>query len=367
MMDYLYNRKSLPPVSPGSLEPLIAAAARLDERLGQLNAKEIPLSDYGRENVADFQSKASETFKKYVHLLAWTMHPELPGGHEALVDYGGGHGLLACLAKAAGLRRVFYNDIFAGCCDDARKLAELLGCPAEDYICGDIRAVGESLRPRNLPSLALVSINVIEHVYDMDAFVREAGALSRGPMTLMLSTSANPLNPIVARRHHAQHRLWEFKDGPHESSYPMDTPRAFCTVRRELIKAVAPQLSTEELDWLVAATRGMWKPDIEACARAYVESRRRPSLPAHPTNTCDPLTGSWQERLLDIPHVSGVLEQQGFKVRVMGGYYSGHAAQGSLKATVKRSVAIALNQAISLLGDQGARLAPCFMFHAARR
>lgn len=366
-MEYIYNRKSLPPISSRLLESLDAAARRLNARLELLNSKELPLSDYGRENLADFQGKARETFKKYVHLLAWTLYPEMSSGPAALVDYGGGHGLLACLAKEAGFSKVIYNDIFSGCCEDARKLAELLRCPAEQYVCGDIRTVGEQLRPQQLSSVALVSINVIEHVYDMDAFVREAGMLSPGPMTLLLSTSANPLNPMVARRHFAQHRLWEFHDGPHESSYPMDTQRAFRTVRKELIQAVAPHLDTSAVESLTEVTRGMWKLDIEACALEYVKTGQMPRMPAHPTNTCDPLTGSWQERLLDIPHVSKVLGEQGFKVKVLGGYYSGHAANGSLRAGLKRGAATVLNHAISQLGSQGARLAPCFMFHAARR
>lgn len=366
-MEYIYNQKSLPPISGRAVENLNAAAERLHGRLRRLEPGQLPLSEYGRENVADFQGKAHETFKKYVHLLAWSLYPEMDDGPAALVDYGGGHGLLACLAKEAGFQRVIYNDIFSGCCDDARQLAESLQCRADEYVCGDIRAVGERLRPQAFRSAALVSINVIEHIYDMDAFIRETGSLARGPMTLMLSTSANPLNPSVARRHFAQHRLWEFKDGPHESSYPMDTPRAFRTVRRELIQAVAPQLTPSELDALADATRGMWKPDIEVCARKYVETRRMPALPSHPTNTCDPLTGSWQERLLDIPQVSKVLGEEGFKVRVLGGYYSGHAANGSLKAGLKRGAAALLNHAISRFGTQGARLAPCFMFHAARR
>jgi SAM-dependent methyltransferase len=366
-MEYIYNQKSLPRIARETLGSLDAAAARLYARLAALNPNELPLSDYGRENLADFQSKARETFKKYVHLIAWSLYPEIPGGHAALVDYGGGHGLLACLAKEAGLPRVIYNDIFSGCCDDARILARLLQCPAEQYVCGDIRTVGEQLRPLALSSVALVSINVIEHVYDMDAFVREAGMLTRGPMTLLLSTSANPLNPMVARRHFAQHRLWEFHDGPHESSYPMDTQRAFRTVRRELIQAVVPHLDAPELDSLTEATRGMWKPDIEACALEYAKTRQMPPMPAHPTNTCDPLTGSWQERLLDIPRVSQKLAEQGCDVRVLGGYYSGHAAGGSLKGGAKRVAANVLNHAISQLGERGARLAPCFMFHAARR
>jgi hypothetical protein len=365
-MRYTYNRGSLPPVGAQLLQQINDAAGRLAGKLRKVNPSKLSLSEHGQESIAIFRERMDETFKKYVHLLAWATYPALNGGHAALVDYGGGHGLMACLAKEAGFRRVIYNDIFEGCCTDARKLAEHLGCAADEYVCGSIQAVRDSMNGSRPESAAVVSINVIEHIYDMDEFIRVAGAISDGPMTMVLSTSANPLNPAVARRHYNQHRLWEFHDGPHESSYPMDTMRAFRSVRREIVKATAPELTEHEVETLADATRGMWKPDIEQCVGSFLATRKFPSMPVHPTNTCDPLTGSWQERLLDIPEVSQTLAESGFKVRVMGGYYSGHA-RNPLIGKVKLTAAAVLNHAISFLGTSGARLAPAIIFHGARR
>jgi len=365
-MRYIYNGKSLPPIAPDALLRLDEAAARIAAKIEALAPDELSLSDYGRQMVADFQRRTDEYLKKYVHLLAWALYPDFPGGHDALVDYGGGHGLLACLAKEAGFRRVIYNDIFEGCLKDACALAQHLACPPDDYVCGDIYAVKECLSMKPVGSCALVSINVIEHIYDMDDFIRVASSLSNGPMTLVLSTSANPLNPIVRRRHFRQHREWEFTDGPHESSYPMDTVRAFLSVRRDIVRERGPQLSEIEVEELAVATRGLRKNDIEKCVKRYEETRIIPIKPDHPTNTCDPLTGSWQERLLDIRAVGRRLEASGLSVKILGGYYSGTAPNSAI-GTAKRFAAHLLNHGISLLGEQGARLAPCFMFHAARR
>lgn len=361
-MRYIYNAGSLPRVRRERLEQLDAAAARLAHKLAALDIAKTPLSDYGKENVAEFQGKAEETIKKYVHILAWILFPESGGEVAAFVDYGGGHGLLGGLAKEAGFARVIYNDIFSGCAEDARKLGQLLGCPADDYIVGDIHAIAAALKSRPPASAAIASINVIEHIYDMEEFLRVSATLSSGPMTMVLSTSANPLNPVVARRHYRQHNEWEFTDGPHPSSYPMDTLQAFRKVRRDIAKETAPHLADSELDSLAALTRGMHKADIENAVRRYVETRQLPPAPKHPTNTCDPLTGSWQERLLDIGDVSQTLNSCGFNVRVMGGYYAAHAG-----GKAKKMAAHVLNHGISILGSQGARLAPCIMFHAARR
>jgi hypothetical protein len=365
-MRYIYNQKSLPTIGAGCRRNLDEAAGRLVKKIEAVNAQQLPLSAYGRETLEGFQTSAGEIIKKYVHIMAWLLYPELPGGHHSFVDYGGGHGLLSCLAKEAGFPRVIYNDIFDQCCEDARALAQHLGCPADEYICGDIHAVRESLKTNPPGVCALASVNVIEHIYDMDEFIKVAASLSDGPMTLVLSTSANPLNPIIRRRHFRQHREWEFEDGPHEGSYPMDTVKAFLSVRREIVKQCAPQLSAADVEQLAAATRGMRKDDIESCVRQFEKTKVMPARPVHPTNTCDPLTGSWQERLLDIRAVSRTLEAAGFAVEVLGGYYGGMSSNSTGKVA-KKTAAYFLNLGISLLGRQGVRLAPCFMFHAARR
>lgn len=146
----------------------------------------------------------------------------------------------------------------------------------------------------------------------------------------------------------------------------MDTVRAFRSVRRDIISECAPHLSDTDVEGLIAATRGLRKEDIEKCVRQFETTMKMPAGPEHPTNTCDPLTGSWQERLLDVPAVSRTLETCGFKVKVMGGYYGGTTSKPAVKAA-KKAAADVLNHGISLLGRQGTRLAPCFMFHAARR
>jgi 2-polyprenyl-3-methyl-5-hydroxy-6-metoxy-1,4-benzoquinol methylase len=361
-MRYIYNAKSLPPIGPELLKRLDAAATRLAKKLADTNIAQLPLSDYGKENVAEFQHKAGETIKKYVHILAWLLFPETVQLPEIFVDYGGGHGLLGGLAKEAGFPNVVYNDIFSGCAEDARKLARHLGCEADCYVVGDIHAVAAALKANPPASGAVASINVIEHIYDMDDFLKTASGLTRGPMTMVLSTSANPLNPSVARRHYRQHREWEFTDGPHESSYPMDTLRAFRDVRSEIIKEAAPGLAGVHVETLTARTRGMHKADIQKAVKSFQATKQLPPAPKHPTNTCDPLTGSWQERLLDIGDLRTTLGSCGFGIRVMGGYYAAHDG-----GAVKKVVARLLNHGISLLGPQGARLAPCIMFHAARR
>jgi hypothetical protein len=365
-MRLTYNSLSLPQLKAGRLRILLEAADRLAKKISDLDIERLPLSAYGREDVGNFQCQTEESLRKYVHILAWLQSPEYSVVPDVFVDYGGGHGLLGCLAREAGFPCVIYSDLFEGCADDARKLAERLGLAADSYVFGDIHAVATVMRSAPSNWVTLASVNVIEHIYDIRDFITTACALSSGPTTLALSTSANPLNPLVVRRHRRQHREWEFTDGPHEGSGPMDTTKAFNSVRRDIIKAVVPELSASDVDSLVTTTRGMRKTDIENSAMAYRQTMVMPPAPKDPTNTCDPLTGSWQERLLDIKEVRQTFDARGFTVRLMGGYYAGHGSQSTTRI-ITRAAAYCLNYGISLLGSQGARLAPCIMFHATRR
>ncbi|HSU55192.1 MAG TPA: hypothetical protein VLT36_14130 [Candidatus Dormibacteraeota bacterium] len=364
-MQYVYNKGAMPPIDFERVRSLNDAAARLAHKIEALDIDNLPVSDWGKESVIVFRKATEETIKKYVHVLAWLLAPDANLRHEAFVDYGGGHGFLACLAKEAGFKGVVYNDIFDGCAKDAEALSKVLGCKADAYVCGDIAAVRRFFVGKQPASCAVASINVIEHIYDMDEFIDVASSFSTGPMTMVLSTSANPLNPLVRRRHFKQHREWEFTDGPHEGSYPMDTLRAFLSVRRDIVKETAPDLRDSDVDALAAATRGLRKQDIQNAVKTFQKTGRIPVQPDHPTNTCDPLTGSWQERLLNIEHVTQKLQTGGFEVKVLGGYYSGTAASPAKRA-VKQLAASVLNQAISLLGPYGTRLSPCFMFQAFR-
>ena len=83
---------------------------------------------------------------------------------------------------------------------------------ADSYECGDIQAVAGSMKslPSNWATLRL-PVNVIESTFTISVtFISTACALSSGPMMpLALSTSANPLNPLVVQRHRRQqHSEW---------------------------------------------------------------------------------------------------------------------------------------------------------------
>jgi 2-polyprenyl-3-methyl-5-hydroxy-6-metoxy-1,4-benzoquinol methylase len=365
VVKYSYNFKSLPPLDAALLQQLEAAAERLACKLDRLAPEGLGLTEMGQDALAETRRDITGCLKKYLHLLAWSLYPPAQPPNLTLIDYGGGFGLMACLAKEAAIPRVIYNDIYQPWCVEARLIAQALGCEADAYVCGDIQSVSSFLGSRPGTDVALVSVNVIEHIYNFNEFLGDCARLSSGQVVLVLSTSANPMNLLVRRRHHRQHRQWEFQDRPKTAEGGRDHWRAYQSLRREIIQGLDPALTPVELDNLTRATRGLIKDEIERCVHEFRKSGRITVSPEHPTNTCDPFTGNWEERLLDVPAVSRHLTSLGFHIRVAGGYYSARAKNPVMKLAKKTAAAI-LNHAISVLGSQGACLGPCFMFHASR-
>lgn len=364
-LNYCYNLKSLPPLDRAVIEKLDAAAVSLVRKVRAFDPDSVPLTDEAKTWLRSFQHEPDTTMRKYVHLMAWVLYPKVEGKNLAFIDHGGALGLMSCYAREAGLSTVIYNDIFEPWQRNARIFGEKLGLPADSYILGEIQDIAADLKGRTLDWCGLVSVNVIEHIYDMDDFLRISAGLTPPCCTLVLSTSANPFNPLVKWRHHQHHREWEFQDGPHKGFVLEENTKAFYKQRVEIIRAAAPALAEADVAPLAAATRGLRKDHIEAAVRDFEKTGKISVRPEHPTNTCDPKTGCWEERLLDAPAVAAKLEKHGFKVSISGGYYDGRASGGP-KKVLKKAAAQILNEAISRMGQAGASLAPCFMFHASR-
>lgn len=363
-MKYIYNQHSLPPLNQACLLELDEAAERVVQKLRALNVATLPLSDEGKQWVLNMQRDSKEVMKKNLHLLAWALYPYADFKNVIFIDHGGAFGLVSCFAKELGFGCVVYNDIYEPLCEQAQILGRTLGLKADSYILGELRDVCAFLNSSSRCRCALVSVNVIEHVYDIDELLRVCSRLSTTGVTLVLSTSANPFNPIVRKRHERHHNLYEYEDGVHEGFVLPQSHRAFFKVRLNLIGALAPSLPEPEKRRLASATRGLRREAIEDCVRSYQATGKIAVKPDHPTNTCDPMTGCWEERLLDVGTVVDTLSALGFTVRLSGGYYSGKA-NNAVAGNAKKFAARICNHAISLMKTQGIYIAPSFTVHAS--
>jgi 2-polyprenyl-3-methyl-5-hydroxy-6-metoxy-1,4-benzoquinol methylase len=345
------------PGGPDLLAQVLAAAASLHVKLSSLNLKTIGISEYNQRYLGFLLRRMPGALEDYTHLLmcALQKHPRCLS-EFMLVDYGGGSGLLSLLAREAGIGSVLYLDVYDVSCNDARTIAARLGLLADEYVCGDVDDLIQHFGRTPRRPDAVVSFNVIEHVYDVTTFLRKLCACAGETCSIVMGSSANTLNPrtrLLTMRHQ---RLVELQDRERVWGHKnRDSLQSYLAIRRDLIKSAAPRLSPAIVEILAKRTRGLAAPDILAAVKTYQATSELPPEPEHPTNTCDPLTGNWDEHLLDPFMLLDQLESHGFRGQVLTGYYP---RRGNLP---KQCVTRILNAVISRSSWLGLRLAPHYV------
>jgi 2-polyprenyl-3-methyl-5-hydroxy-6-metoxy-1,4-benzoquinol methylase len=340
-----------------------AAADRLYEALAVLEAERLDISTYNKTSFAAYQRKLRTKLQKFAFELCWSLAANRkPPQDTVLLDYGGGTGIVSLLAKECGVGSVIYNDIYDVSCLDAETIAQALGLEADHYICGEMRDVATFLNGISIACDVVVSSDVIEHVYDVSAFFHDLRSLPSEHLSIALSTHANPLNPVVNRILMQKQRAVEHQDRQYTPGHKKrDSLQSYLGIRRDIIRRCADGLSDEVIERLARVTRGMDDNDIQSTVECYLEDRVLPPAPKHPTNTCDPWTGNWADRLADPHELRVQLAQAGFDAEIVCGCY------GTPHGRLKQAAAGLLDGAIRYTGTQGLRFAPYFVLHGVRR
>ena len=316
------DRNSMAEMAMKSLD--IAALALFDD-LQSVRPLNLPISDYSKRYLSDKIGSLESELSRDTHIIRCALRDTCKSLEEiVLVDYGGGTGVLSLLAKKLGVGTVIYNDIYDVSCRDARKIADVLGCAADYYVAGDIDDLVDFLSNRGLKSDAVVSYDVLEHIYDIDEFLRKLHLISREGSAMMLCSGANILNyPIVKSEILAQ--IKAENEGIEEKwgHKKRDTLMAYAQVRAQIIREYAPKLIDDEADELAARTRGLMRGHILNCVDAYIDVGDFPVKIEHPTNTCDPYTGNWMEHLMNPYYLMETLSAHAFDVEVLPGFW-GH-------------------------------------------
>lgn len=361
-MKFMYDFASLPK-NQILLRDINQAANRLFDKLRILNIDALDISDYNKVYFGDKLSSLTQNLQKYSYILAWSLaNSDRLFDRFVFVDYGGGSGMLSLLAKELNIGTVIYNDIYDISCRDASIIAESIGNRADYYINGDIDDLLIFLRTNSICCNAIASYDVIEHIYDIDGFLKKLNKInsSNGQLTVFMSSGANVFNPLIKNslikeQLKAEHKGQDKKFGNKER----DCIEAYFEVRKEMIIRHDKNhiLSEREIEFLAKTTRGMIESDIQRSIGECLKNGKFPQGQSHPTNTCDPFTGNWCEHLMDPYYLKDILSKTGFKVDVLGGYY------GSPKNIVKRLLATSLNLVIYVFGKRGIVIAPFFSIY----
>jgi 2-polyprenyl-3-methyl-5-hydroxy-6-metoxy-1,4-benzoquinol methylase len=356
----LYRHAQFPD-RPDLVRKIASASSSLHEKLADLDPDRLDLTDYTRSYLRRYQRKLHTHIQKFSWVLAWGLAgQDRPPGRTVLLEYGGGCGILSLLARECGVGTVVYNDIYDVACVDAETIAQATDNRADQYICGDITDVVESLRGTPLSYDVVVSSDVIEHIYDTQAFFDEFPALSRGRLSVAMSTHANTYNPVVRRELTRKQIRVEHENREYERGHKKrDSLRSYLEIRRDIVRECSASLGADEIETLARSTRGRTDADVRSAVFTYLETKQLPTPPDHPTNTCDPLTGNWQDRFIEPSEIIGGFSKVGMDVVVSPGCY------GRPYGRVKRSLATVLDCMISMFPGEGLRLAPFFLVHGS--
>jgi hypothetical protein len=348
---------------PGDFASRLAGArSRLKEKLAQTDLAALGLSPYNQRYLGHKLQEVENELRQVGDLLTLCLAKSPVALRDfAMVDYGGGSGIISLLAKELGVGTVVYNDIYDVSCADVARLSAALGLRLEHIVCGDVGDVVRYVREHGLQLNAVVSYDVLEHIYDVETHFRD---LAEAPFSgeyfrLLYASGANIKNARYVRSVTNVHTTDELTGTTPEWGHKeRDAVRPFLEIRRELVAAAAPDLGADDVEKLATATRGLRQDDIEKVVAQYVTDGSISYRPDHPTNTCDPYTGNWSEHLMEPSWVEAAARKAGFAARILAGRY----APGGSRA--KSAAKLVVNVAIRLLGRRALPVAPYYVVYA---
>ncbi|MFX1451389.1 MAG: hypothetical protein ACFFCM_11130 [Promethearchaeota archaeon] len=375
-MDFIFKSKYLQR-NQKLLDNINGAAGNLYKKLDSLDLSPLNLSDYMVNYFGKSISNLKGTLQRYSLLLALCLKNYNNSLEDfVFIEYGGGSGIFSLLAKEIGIGTVIYNDIYSISCQDAKKIAESIGNVADEYILGEIQEIVNYCNDRGIYCNAVGSYDVIEHIYNIEAFFQGLMKLPQKSLSLVLASGANPYNPVIKRRIKMHHHNYEFidkqKEYGHKEGYTLE---AYAKIRKKLIFKISNgKLNSEEINLLTRLTRGLVESDIKECVLKYLNSKILPleRETTFPSNTCDPFTGNWAERLMVPKELLDFFTQNGYNGRVIAGVYENRNKLTTKKFFPKININIAplynpvsnlINHFINLFSNKGLYLAPYYILY----
>jgi 2-polyprenyl-3-methyl-5-hydroxy-6-metoxy-1,4-benzoquinol methylase len=269
----------------------------------------------------------------------------------SLLDFGCGNGLLALFAKFSGVGFVAASDMNVPFLLSAQQLSKQLELPLDRWIIGNENILPQAFQNNVLD--IVIGTDVIEHIYNLDHFFATISQLNNNIITVFTTASVAE-NPIKSKQLQSLQRKDElFESNALHSNYQNDfAGLSFLKIRKKLIQQKYQQLDNDTIDWLASATRGKQENDIYIAVDDFIRNKTLPIPIQHPTNTCDPITGSWTERLLTQKEYKKLYHQFDFQLKISYGYFN------DFESGFKCLFAKSLNLLLRLLGVQGKILSP---------
>ena len=331
------------------------AVDRLYSRIRVLNPQNLAISEYNRNYLVKYIDSYSFYMSFYAQLMLKALDKlEKPISESSFVDYGGGCGMLSYLAKEIGFQTVVYTDIYETSAIDAQAISKSLDIPVDYFFCGDIDEFMNKLNRNQIKPDLICSFDVLEHIYDLDSWIKSIAGIN-WRFSLLFMTNANSRNPFVQNRLKklqkiAEHRGTEKRIGWKD----IDLNTSYLEERKRIIRNKFPELGNNEIDLLATKSRGLRKSDIEKVMADYIKTGEFGYKIDHPTNTCDPYTGNWTERLIDLKQLKSTVRKHNLEVDIRNSFHV--YSNNKLLNTPK----YLLNLIIRILGPRNLLFSPTY-------
>jgi hypothetical protein len=331
------------------------AVERLYSKLQIINPQDLPVSEYNKIYITKYLENYSFYMSCYFQLLQKAIRKlNKPVSESVFIDYGGGCGILSFLAKESGFKTVVYNDINKASVADTKTFSKSLGIEIDQYICGDAGEFVSEINKLKIKPDLICSFDVIEHIYDLESWIKTIVNIDTG-FSLLCMTSANPLNPFIVARLKKLHKISEFQGT--EKNIRLNNKflnTSSLEERTKIIRNKYPELKENAINMLSEKSRGLRIDDIEILVTCYIETGNITYKISHPTNTCDPYTGNWTEKLIDLKQLKLFIRNQNLKVDLSNSFYS------YSKNKVLNIPKFILNQLIRISGPGNLFFSPSF-------
>jgi len=279
----------------------------------EIDVNDLNVSDYVKNYIKSYQEEIESVVQRYIFILKEVVRKK--GKFISIIDFGGGTGILSLLAKFIGIKHVYYLDISEEMKNGAESLSNKLGIKIDRFLVWDY-SQNEKLPLENID--AILNYDVLEHLYKpFEVFNILKDYLAEDGMILMASGS-NTYNPIIRILFSKKHLISEFYGTGNGKE--IDSKDPFYKIRKKIIQQHFPYLDDEKFAKFAKFTRGLRKEDIISAVELHLEKNKIFILP-YLNNTCDPITGNWDENLIEYFDLRDRLKDLFNFVTVKNGFY----------------------------------------------
>jgi 2-polyprenyl-3-methyl-5-hydroxy-6-metoxy-1,4-benzoquinol methylase len=222
------------------------ASAETIRSIRAMDFQNMEISEYNRSYINRIILHLEYHFKIYENAIMLLLQKK-ENTKSYFVDFGGGHGFLSLLLKKIGLN-VIYCDFNPLSVKTIKLIKETAGYGPDIILEGSSPELLSFCRKSKILPDYLISIDLIEHVYDLDAFFADLHLLNP-KMQMLFTTGSNPSNFYKSKKLRKIMIRAEKEDYFH--------------LRKNFIIENFPEISQTDADILAKKTRGLIFPEIK--------------------------------------------------------------------------------------------------------